>query len=68
MGPLAPVELFKRVVLKTPAKRDQDHLRIIIYNNSKIPDRTAYILGKGENPLPELIKSARKLECCGLTL
>ena len=68
MGPLAPVELFKRVVLKTPAKRDQDHLRIIIYNNSKIPDRTAYILGKGGNPLPELIKSARKLECCGLTL
>ena len=65
MGPLAPVELFKRVVLKTPAKRDQDHLRIIIYNNSKIPDRTAYILGKGGNPLPELIKSARKLESCG---
>jgi len=65
MGPLATVELFKRIVLKTPARRDQDHLRIIIYNNPKIPDRTAYILGKGENPLPELIKSAKKLESCG---
>lgn len=62
MGPLATVELFKRIVLKTPAKKDQEHPRIIIYNNSKVPDRTAYILGKGENPLPELIDSAKKLE------
>lgn len=65
MGPLATVELFKRIVLKTPAKKDQDHPRIIIYNNPKIPDRTAYILGKGENPLPELIDSAKKLEKWG---
>ncbi|USS40664.1 amino acid racemase, partial [Thermococcus aggregans] len=65
MGPLATVDLFKRIVLKTPAKRDQDHPRIIIYNNPKIPDRTAYILGKGENPLPELIDSAKKLEKWG---
>ncbi|KUJ98666.1 MAG: Aspartate racemase [Thermococcales archaeon 44_46] len=65
MGPLATVDLFKRIVLKTPAKKDQDHPRIIIYNNPKIPDRTAYILGKGENPLPELIDSAKKLESWG---
>jgi len=65
MGPLATVELFKRIVLKTPAKKDQEHPRIIIYNNSKVPDRTAYILGKGENPLPELIDSAKKLEKWG---
>ncbi|MCD6189898.1 MAG: aspartate racemase [Thermococcus sp.] len=62
MGPLATVDLFRRIVLKTPAKKDQDHPRIIIYNNPKIPDRTAYILGKGKNPLPELINSAKKLE------
>ena len=66
MGPLATVELFRRIVLKTPAKKDQDHPRIIIYNNSKIPDRTAYILGKGETPLPELIESAKKLEAWGV--
>ena len=65
MGPLATVDLFKRIVMKTPAKKDQDHPRIIIYNNSKVPDRTAYILGRGEDPLPELIDSAKKLESCG---
>jgi len=65
MGPLATAELFRRIVERTPAKRDQDHPRIIIYNNPKIPDRTAYILGKGEDPRPELIASAKKLESCG---
>jgi len=65
MGPLATAELFKRIVEKTPAKRDQDHPRIIIYNNPKIPDRTAFILGNGEDPRPELIESAKKLESWG---
>ncbi|WP_297490071.1 aspartate racemase [Thermococcus sp.] len=65
MGPLATADLFRRIVEKTPAKRDQDHPRIIIYNNPKIPDRTAFILGHGEDPRPELITSAKKLEECG---
>ena len=65
MGPLATADLFRRIVVKTPAKRDQDHPRIIIYNNPKIPDRTAFILGNGEDPRPELIASARKLESWG---
>ncbi len=65
MGPLATVELFRRIVEKTPAKKDQEHPRIIIYNNPKIPDRTAFILGNGEDPRPELIDSARKLESWG---
>ncbi len=65
MGPLATVELFRRIVLSTPAKKDQDHLRIIIDNNPAIPDRTAAILGKGESPLPLLAQTARTLEQAG---
>ncbi|WP_258084407.1 cysteate racemase [Thermococcus thermotolerans] len=65
MGPLATAELFRRIVEKTPAKRDQDHPRIIIYNDPKIPDRTAFILGNGEDPRPALIKGAKKLESWG---
>ncbi|ASI98788.1 cysteate racemase [Thermococcus celer] len=65
MGPLATVELFRRIVEKTPARRDQEHPRIIIYDNPKIPDRTAFILGNGEDPRPELIDSAKKLESWG---
>ncbi|NJE62550.1 amino acid racemase [Thermococcus sp. 21S7] len=65
MGPLATADLFRRIVEKTPAKRDQDHPRIIIYNDPKIPDRTAFILGNGEDPRPALVEGARKLESWG---
>ena len=40
MGPKATAELFFRIIKATPAKKDQDHLRIIVFNNPKIPDRT----------------------------
>jgi len=65
LGPEATVDLFHRIIRATPAEKDQDHLRIIIYNNPKIPDRTAAILGYGENPLPELIRTAKVLERAG---
>jgi len=65
MGPEATIDLFYKIIKFTPAEKDQDHLRIIIDNNPKIPDRTAAILGKGEDPLPALQESARNLEKAG---
>mgnify|MGYP000241628663 CR=1 FL=1 len=59
------VSVLGRIIRITPAQKDQDHIRVIIYNNPKIPDRTAAILGKGPNPLPEMIETARKLEEAG---
>lgn len=66
MGPEATIDLFQKIVKLTPAKKDQDHLRIIIDNNPKIPDRSNAILNDGEDPLPELIKTARSLEKAGV--
>ena len=65
MGPEATADLFYKIIKATNAKKDQEHLRIIIDNNPKIPDRTAAILGKGENPLPLLQKTAHNLEKAG---
>jgi aspartate racemase len=65
MGPEATIDLFYKIIKFTPAEKDQDHLRIIIDNNPKIPDRTAAILGKGEDPLPALQETARNLEKAG---
>ncbi|MEM3542446.1 MAG: amino acid racemase [Candidatus Methanomethylicia archaeon] len=65
LGPEATAELFIRIIKATPAKRDQDHIPIIIFNNPKIPDRTAAILYGGESPLIELIKTAQRLERAG---
>jgi aspartate racemase len=65
MGPEATVFLFKRIVEVTGAIRDQDHIRIIIDNNPKIPDRTPAILGRGESPVPLMVSTARNLEHAG---
>lgn len=52
MGPAATVDLFDRMVRATPAATDQDHLRILINNDTSIPDRTQAILHGGANPEP----------------
>ena len=65
MGPEATIDLFYKIIKFTPAEKDQDHLKIIIDNNPKIPDRTAAILGKGEDPLPALQETAKNLEKAG---
>lgn len=65
MGPEATLDLFKKIIKLTDAKRDQDHIHVFIDNNTSIPDRSAYINGNGEDPRPELIKSLLKLEVAG---
>jgi aspartate racemase len=62
MGPEATLDLYRHIINLTPAARDQDHIRVLIYSNPKIPDRTEAIAAGGESPLPELIESAKLLE------
>jgi aspartate racemase len=47
MGPEATLDCFGKVIRSTRAKKDQDHLRVLIDSNSKVPDRTAAVLGEG---------------------
>lgn len=66
MGPEATVEFMRRVIAKTPARDDRDHLRILVDNNPKIPSRIAAIIeGTGEDPSPVLCEMARGLESQG---
>ncbi|MDR3048425.1 MAG: amino acid racemase [Elusimicrobiota bacterium] len=65
MGPEATSDLFSKIISLTPAQKDQEHIRIIIDNNPQIPDRTAFILVGGENPLKELLRSAELLKKAG---
>jgi len=65
MGPAATCMLFQRIVAQTPARRDQDHLHLIIDNNPTVPDRTEAVLGRGPSPVPSLVRSAKLLETSG---
>ncbi|HYF82054.1 MAG TPA: amino acid racemase [Clostridia bacterium] len=65
MGPLAAARLFERIVVLTKANSDNEHIPMIIDNNTNIPDRTESILNNGANPIFELVRSALKLEMMG---
>lgn len=65
MGPEATLYLYRKILEHTPARKDQDHIKTIIYSDPKIPDRTAAILNGGPSPLPDLIKGAKVLEQSG---
>jgi aspartate racemase len=65
MGPEATLELFGKIIANTPAARDQDHLRVVIDSNPKVPDRTAAILHGGPSPVPAMIAGIRALERAG---
>ena len=62
MGPEATLDLYHEIIDLTPAQIDQDHIRVLMYSNPKIPDRTKAIAGKGESPLSHLIEAGRLLE------
>ncbi len=68
MGPQATVSLFQKIIDRKQALCDQEHIPLLIDNNTAIPDRTDYILGKGINPRPEIIRSAVRLENAGADL
>lgn len=65
MGPAATADLFSKLIAATGAERDQDHFRILIDNNPRLPDRNAAIAGRGPSPGPHLAESARGLEGAG---
>jgi aspartate racemase len=65
MGPLATADFYLRLVRATPAATDQEHLHVIIDSNAQIPDRTAAIDGRGPDPTPALVETARRLVAAG---
>lgn len=65
MGPMATADLFQKITAFTDAAGDSGHIRVYIDSNASIPDRTAAILNGGEDPVPAMADSLRKLELCG---
>jgi len=65
MGPEATLDLYREILRATPAQKDQDHLRVIIDSNPKIPDRTPAITGTGASPVPAMAMSCRAVARAG---
>lgn len=65
MGPLATCDMFQKIVNVTDASYDQQHVHVCIDSNTEIADRTEAIIHHGKNPVPEMVKSAVRLQGLG---
>jgi aspartate racemase len=65
MGSAATCDLFKKIINMTDAKSDQEHIHIFVDCNTNIPDRSQAILAKGEDPVPEMVRSGVRLQAMG---
>lgn len=66
VGPLATMLLGEMIVRRTVASVDQEHVQMVITNNTSIPDRTTYILDRSKkNPVPVMISDGQKLKSIG---
>jgi len=66
MGPLATVDFMDKLVRLTPAKRDQEHLPVIVANLPHVHDRSSRILGGPKDPLPQLLDGIEVLNRIGV--
>ena len=68
MGPQATQIFYQRILDRTDAECDQEHLPTLILSDTEMPDRTAAILsGQGESVYRRLLEDARLLEREGCT-
>lgn len=65
LGPEATLDFFAKVLRRTPAANDQEHLHLIIDNDPGVPDRNDAVAGRGPSPAPRLAAMARRLEGAG---
>lgn len=68
MGPQAMLQFCQRVIDLTAAQGDQEHLPMLILNDTQMPDRTAALLSGDTAPVEKrLLSDARRLEEWGAT-
>ena len=68
IGPAATICFEQNIVERTDAEKDQEYIPMITLNDTRIPDRTAFILGESDDdPGPILVDDAKKLEHYGCT-
>jgi len=65
MGPDATVDFMSRVIALTPASSDQDHIRMLVDHNPKVPDRQREGDTQQQSIAEVLAKMASGLEASG---
>lgn len=62
MGPYASLAFCQKITNLMPAKKDWDHLHIVLDSNPQIPSRSRHILYGEESPVPKMTEGCKNLE------
>lgn len=65
MGPMATVDFLHKLVDRTPAKADHEHIPTITHSVPQLPDRIQAIFEGGPSPLPDLLEAIATLQAAG---
>lgn len=65
MGPLATVDFLYKLVDRTPAKADHEHIPFVVHSVPQLPDRMRAIFHGGASPLPKLMEAIETLQAAG---
>lgn len=65
MGPAATIDFMSCVLDATPATIDQDHIRMLVENNPRIPSRQLAMRGQGADPGTVISEIAVRLQTMG---
>ena len=67
MGPAASAEFISRLIARTPAIIDQDHIPTILWSDPRVPDRSTSARNGDNLPLPKLLEGILGLKAAGCT-
>lgn len=62
MGPFATASFFQKILELTPAKKDWEHIHVVIDSHPHIPSRSRHYLYGEASPIPEMIKACRRMQ------
>lgn len=68
VGPLAGAEFYRRLVERTPAQEDAQHVRVVLVSDPSIPSRVEHLLHAGQSPGPALARLAHLLQEMGASV
>ncbi|MGH3435743.1 MAG: aspartate/glutamate racemase family protein [Sciscionella sp.] len=68
MGPAATADFYAKLIRRTPASKDQEHLRVAIWADPTVPDRVGAVLDGSSDPYPSMLAGAGKLHDLGATI
>lgn len=65
VGPSATVDFMSKIIQNTPAKKDQEHIKMVVEQNPQIPDRTANLVYHETDPTIAMFSTCKRLEAEG---